>query len=112
MSAGVVRSGACTKTLAAGSQDNVAPTNWATTSICYVTSDATGSTVTGWTAGVDGEEKTLYNDGTGVLTLKHDQTSTAANRMYLPSGVDLVVPIFGTVRMHYRAGAVNRWLVG
>ena len=44
------------------------------------------------------------------LTLVHDATSTAANRFYLASGANLIVPQFGAVQLWYDLASL-RWRV-
>jgi lysophospholipase L1-like esterase len=73
--------------------------------------NVTGSiNLTGRTAAGDGWTEEYVNVGTGTLTVKHDVTSTAANRFYCASDTDVTVGPRGSFRIQYDLTAA-RWRV-
>ncbi len=87
------------------------PADLATTPVIYVTANAGGSQLDSLAAQADGTEITLYASG-GVLTIGHEATGAAANKFTCPGGANKVLANPDVVRIRYRGGAVNRWLVG
>ena len=72
-------------------QDNYAPTGFSTCSVMRLTVDAARS-ITGIAGGAAGRHILILNiDATNSLTLKHDTTSTSANRFYCPNNADIVL---------------------
>lgn len=70
-----------------------------------------GETLTGMVPTADGQLVFIQNvDTTGVLTLAHDSTSTAANRFYLPGGVDYGIQLNGGALVRYDA-TLQRWVL-
>lgn len=67
--------------------DNYAPAGLATCGVLRLSTDASRN-LTGITAQSDGAKLLLMNIGANPLVLKHDVTSTAANRFYCPGSVD------------------------
>lgn len=66
--------------------------------------------LTGIVGGADGYEVTLYNTGTGHLSLLSDNaSSTAANRFHFPGGSTLTIGPAQAVTLHY-VGALSRWV--
>lgn len=58
---------------------------------------------------VKGWRKTLINEGANIITLKHDVTSTAANRFWIAGG-DLALPSDASVDLLYD-DVISRWRV-
>lgn len=52
----------------------------------------------------------IYNHSVFTITLKHDVTSTAANRFYCPGEVDFAISKFGAALLHYD-NTDSRWFV-
>ena len=72
-------------------QDNYAPTGFSTCSVMRLTVDAARA-ITGIAGGAAGRHILILNiDATNSLTLKHDTTSTSANRFYCPNNADIVL---------------------
>lgn len=67
--------------------------------------DLTGINSTGV---VDGQRITLLNIGTRTIKLKNDVLSTAANRIYTPGGIPLIIVKGGAVTLIYDATS-SRW---
>lgn len=105
------RTGAVTHTLGAGTSADVAITGIGSASVVYLTVNAAGSQLDSLVAAADGTEITIYAEG-GVLTVGNEATGTAANKMHCQGGVNKVCLNPDVVRLRYRAGSVNRWLVG
>lgn len=73
--------------------------------------NATGNfDLTGLANPVSGRQVLLYNTGASTITLKHDVTSAAANRFYLPGAADLAIGQYRGVLLEY-APTVARWIV-
>ncbi len=91
-------------TLAAGTTHDWAPTGYLSNSRWRITTDSTGSTLTGIlknsasTPGYgDGELRFLENVGPGTLTLPHvGAGSLGYNSFWNPGGMRLVLPVNGT----------------
>lgn len=67
--------------------------------------------ITGLAGGQNGKVVTLINTTAFPMTLSHDITSTAANRIYTPNSTTLEVPaIYGSVSLMYNS-TLSRWLV-
>lgn len=63
------------------------------------------------TTGADGQIVTLENTTAQNLTITHDATSTAANRIYCPGGTSLALSgQYSTVTLTYNASQ-TRWIV-
>jgi hypothetical protein len=99
-------------TLSSGNNNNYNPTNWSTSSRWSLTGNAAGSTLTGFTATVDGDTKALSNLGTSIITITNQDTnSTAANRTVTPAnGQPYVIGIGSTVTIQYST-ANSRWYI-
>jgi hypothetical protein len=91
-----------------GSNDNYAPTGYATTQ--EIRQDLTAAaTITGLAGGAAGRLVIVRNlNATYTLTLAHDVTSTAANRFYLPASTDLALPP-GTCALLKYDDTSSRW---
>lgn len=89
--------------------DNYNPTSLSTCGRLRVSTDASRN-LTGITAGTDGQLMLLQNVGAFDLVLKHDVTSTAANRFYGPNAADFTVRGKGSAWLCYD-GTLARWLV-
>lgn len=73
--------------------------------------NATGNfDLTGLANPVSGRQLIIYNTGASTITLKHDATSAAANRFYLPGAADLAIGQYRGVLLEY-APTVARWIV-
>lgn len=99
--------------LAAGANDNYAPTGIGQCTTLRLTPDAGGtSTLTGIAAGsLSGRVLRIVNASTTLtLTLVHDATSTAANRFFCPNGANMVIPTYGTRTIWYDTTS-SRWRV-
>lgn len=102
-------SGVISPTQLAANTDNWAPTDFATASVLRLSTDASRN-LTGIAAGAAGLVKVLANVGSFNLVLKHDVTSAAANRFYLPSAADLTLKPGAAVIIHYD-NTSSRWRV-
>lgn len=73
--------------------------------------NATGNfNLTGLANPTSGRQLLIYNTGSSTCTLKHDTTSVAANRFYLPGAADLALAQYTGVLLEY-APTVARWVV-
>ena len=89
--------------------DNYNPTNLATSSCLLVSANGLYN-LTGIQGGSTGRVLTLMNTGSFAITLKHDQTSTAAHRFLLPADSDYkLMPGSGTILLY--DGNASRWRV-
>lgn len=87
---------------------------------CFGVPPIGGSTITGIDANTTGSNPpmdpfpwiTIFNDGTGSLTIAHESgLSFADNRFHLVGGADLVIPPNGGVVIARRSAPTNRWFV-
>jgi hypothetical protein len=87
--------------LPAGNTNDYDPTGLSTANIIYQDIDAAGSTLTGLDAQISGFVITIVNiNASASLTIKHNSSeSLLANRIYLPSSTDIVLPPNGAVRL-------------
>lgn len=101
-----------TPTGLSGDQDNYSPTGLSGTSILRVDPNGASRNITGLAGGVDGRVVILVNiaDAAENLVLKHDVTSTAANRFYTPGAADFTIGQYGSAMLIYDA-TLSRWLV-
>ena len=75
----------------------------------FLISASTAVNVTGIAGGVSGRVIVLVNSGSGVITLKNENTgSTAANRIHLAGASDVLIAGDGTVTLLYD-GTASRW---
>lgn len=82
--------GVISPTQLSANTDDWAPTGFATATVIRVSTDASRN-LTGIAAGAARLIKVLANIGSNNLVLKHDATSTAANRFLLPGSTDFVL---------------------
>jgi len=75
----IALTGVISPTQIAANTDNYAPTNIGTSSVLRLSTDASRN-LTGITTGASGRILLIHNIGSNPLVLKHDVTSTAANR--------------------------------
>lgn len=75
-------------TLANGANNNI-PVGGA--SFLRVAGPSAGFSVSGFEAGVDGQKLTVKNTTAQILTITHDATSTAANRIFTATGADIAM---------------------
>jgi hypothetical protein len=97
--------------------DTGAINDWAPAGIGTATvirwNGASAMTLSGITTGADGRVLVLLNVATAAantITLVHDLTSTAANRFYIPSATNYVIPRYGGVILVYDSTS-SRWRV-
>ena len=105
----VINSGIVTPTTLAANTDNYAPTGYSTATTLLL-SASLAVDLTGIVA-VSGLTLWLVNIGANTITIKHDVTSTAANRFYAPGAVDFALTQFKAVQARYIA-AQSRWVLG
>lgn len=106
-SSNIIFSGGIAPTALAANTDNWNPTNLATSSFIYATASSAVN-LTGIVAQTAGTYLALYNGGSNAITLKDDQTSTAANRFSL--GADFTLDAKQSVILRYDSNT-TRWIV-
>ena len=105
-----INSGVFSSTALAASADNLAI--GAVYQVRLSTNAGGSQNVTGMTGGVQGMNVIITNVGaTDSLVIKHDATSTAANRFYCANAADVTLRIRGSVQAIYD-GTLLRWCVG
>lgn len=92
-----------------GNVDDYNPTGLSAASVLRLDTDANRN-ITGIVGGSDGRVLYLVNVGLQNITLKHDQTSTAANRFYIEAGTDFVMGPNQGVPLIYDSTS-SRWRV-
>lgn len=102
-------SGIITPTILSANTDNWAPTSLSTARIIRLSTDASRD-ITGITAGATGRRLLLCNVGAQNAVLKHDATSTAANRFYCPGSADFTLNANDAVEIWYDITSA-RWRV-
>jgi hypothetical protein len=91
--------------------DNYAPTGYEVAAIVRVSSDAARDlTGIGPVASNRYRVKRLVNVGAFTITLRHETTSTAANRFTCPGAVDYQLAAGESALVHYDA-VTNRWRI-
>lgn len=81
------------------------------TSHIRITGPTAAFSITGLAGGVNGKIITLINGTTFPMTISHDVTSVAANRIYVPGGSNLVVDEqYAAITLIYNSG-LSRWVV-
>lgn len=107
--AALLVTGVVSPTAFAASADNLAIGNVA--HVRVTTNNAGAQNLTGMTGGADGRIVYITNIGaTDSVVLKHDATSTAANRFYGPNAADVTLRVKGSVWAMYD-GTLSRWLI-
>jgi len=101
--------GVISPTQLAANTDNYAPTGGGTATTWRLSTDASRN-LTGMTGGATGVVRLLENVGANDLVLKHDATSTAANRFYCPNSTDYTLKANESVWCVYDATS-SRWRV-
>lgn len=97
-----------TWTLANGNNDNVADPAYST---LVVSGPSAAFAIRGIVGGTDGRILEIYNPLAQQMTIAHDNAgSTAANRLFSPTGADVVIPASGFARLKYST-ATSRWIV-
>ncbi len=107
---GVYRQGTLTAASISANQDNYDP---GLTTAHYKLRLQLGASVsiTGLVGGGDGRELLVINTSASfTATLKHDVTSTAANRFYTPNAADFAIRPKGAARIHWDEVS-SRWQV-
>lgn len=89
--------------------DNWNPTGLSAASVVRASTDTTRN-LTGLVGGIDGRIITLMNIGSNDLILKHDSTSTAANRFYGPSSQDVTMTANSAAILQYDSTS-SRWRI-
>lgn len=67
--------------------------------------------ISGFTNGWDGRHVMFWNNTAQNLTLQHETTSSANNRLQLPGAADCVIPTKGFAAFVYFGGSTNRWVM-
>lgn len=107
----VLTPAATPSSLGSGNTNDYNPTSWSNTTVFRVTPNAAGSTVTGFTAQVDGTIRYIANIGTAPLFLTNeDSNSLAANRINTPGLVTAVIVPNDTATLRYDATS-SRWFL-
>lgn len=102
----VIAGGIITSTIDAD-QNDYAPTGIHTKSIIYFTSLTANRTLTGITAGTEGERLVLQNNTALSLLLAHESASSSANNRFRnPNGGTITIRQRGTMELEYIQG---RW---
>lgn len=102
--------GELSPTALAANTDDYAPTGFASALVLRLTSSAAVN-LTGIAGGSSGRTLLVWNlNASDAITLKHDTTSTAGNRFYLPGAADFALTAYTGVLIRYD-GNVSRWLV-
>lgn len=101
--------GKISPTQLAANTNNWNPTGLSTATTIRLSTDASRD-LTGILAGTDGRLLLLQNIGAFPLVLKHDVTSTSANRILCPNSVDLTLNQNASVWLSYDATS-SRWRV-
>ena len=71
-----------------------------------------GNDITGFAGGVDGREIEIINRGGDAIDVQHQNAgSTAENRIISPTGADIILNQYDTVRLRYYAGSIDRWVI-
>ena len=105
----LILSGEISPTQLAANTDNWNPTGLATASVIRASTDASRN-LTGIVAQTAGTLILLHNVGAFSLVLKHDATSTAANRFYCPGSADKTITTNSSAWLRYD-GTSLRWRV-
>lgn len=90
-------------------QNDYNPSGFSSAQVLFLTSDAARD-ITGFVAGNKGRLIWVYNGGAQNITLKHQTTSTAANRIIGRGGADTVLTPNAGAQLYY-SGSQSRWLV-
>lgn len=93
----------------AANTDNWNPTGLASAAVIRASTDASRN-LTGLVGGSDGRVVLLGNVGAFDLVLKHDATSTAANRFYCPNNADKTLNQNASAWLMYDTTS-SRWRV-
>lgn len=107
--AALYESGVLTPAALAANTDDYAPAGYSSVSLLAL-SATTPVNLTGIVA-VTNLTLWLLNTSANAITLKHDVTSTAANRFYGPGAADFVLTQYKLVRARYLA-SLSRWVLG
>ena len=71
-----------------------------------------GNDITGFAGGEDGREIEIINRGTDAIDIQHQNAgSIITNRIISPTGADIVLNQYDTVRLRYYEGTINRWVI-
>src|SRR5207237_614018 len=81
-----------------------------TTAVLRLTPSGATRNLTGLTGGADGRVVVFMNVGSQDVILKHDVTSTAANRFYGPNSADMTVKANEMVILVYDSTS-SRWRI-
>lgn len=104
-----VDTGIVTPAQIAANTDDYDPAGLAAARVLRLSTDASRN-LTGIVAGVTGRRLLLLNVGTQDLVLKHDTTSTAANRFFGPGSADFTLTANSAVELWYDITSL-RWRV-
>lgn len=90
-------------------QNDYAPTGFATAAVLILTSDASRD-ITGFAAPSTGRVIWLFNNGAQNIVLKHDVTSTAANRIIGRGAADTTLTPKTGAQLYYST-SLTRWII-
>jgi hypothetical protein len=90
-------------------QDNYNPTGFSTAAVLLLTSDASRD-ITGFASPTTGRWIRVYNNGAQNIVLKHETTSTAANRIVGVGAADTTLTPKTSADLWY-SPSVTRWLI-
>ncbi len=109
---GYALTGDITPTGLSGNVDDYNPTGADSCSRMRIDANGAHRNITGLANGADGRVIILHNITGGAfnLVLKHDVTSSAANRFYTPGAADYTISQYGSAICIYDA-TLSRWLV-
>jgi len=108
-SAGTRNTNEITPTQLTANVDNYAPTGFSTAYAIILTSDASRD-ITGFASPTTGRRIFVYNNGAQNIVLKHDVTSTAANRIFGRGAADTTLTPKTGVILYYSA-SITRWII-
>jgi hypothetical protein len=90
-------------------QDNYNPTGFSTAYAIILTSDASRD-ITGFAGPTNGRRIFVFNNGAQNIVLKHDVTSTAANRIIGRGAADTTLTPKTGVALYYST-SITRWII-
>jgi len=102
-------SGEITPSTLTSNTDNWSPTGLSSAAAIRVATDASRN-LTGLTGGSAGRMMVIHNIGSNDLVIKHDTTSTAANRFLCPNDTDLTLQKDASIILRYDSNSA-RWRV-
>lgn len=105
LNAAVIEPGARSTALSTGDNHNIVASG---VRFIYMTTNSSGSTVTGFAGAGSGHLVSIFNAGpSAVLGLKNSSGSVSSNQLSLPSDTNLLV---GAGATFYHSAVVNKWV--